>query len=145
MSLRDQLGESMKAAMRSRDRKRLSVLRMVLSELKVADASGKEVDELAVVKSYASKLKKAAEQYDGLGLQDKADEAREEMAVVEEFMPAQMGEGQLAELVAKLIEENSYGPRDMGKVMKAVMAEYGDQVDGRTVQQIAKQKLDERD
>ena len=145
MSLRDELSESMKAAMRSRDKKRLSVLRMVLSELKVADASGKEVDDLAVVKSYARKLKKAAEEYDGLGRQDRADEARAEMAIVEEFLPAQMGEEQLDELVAKLIEDNSYGPRDLGKVMKAVMAQYGDQVDGRTVQQIAKQKLSEQD
>ena len=144
MSLREQLSEEMKQALRSGDKKRLSVLRMMLSELKVAQASGKEFDEVTVVRAYGKKLRKAADEYKGLNLADKAAEIEAELAVVEQFMPAQMDASEVEKLVAQVIEEKTYGPRDIGRVMKAVMGTHGDQVDGRLVQEIARRKLAEQ-
>jgi len=145
MSLREELSEKMKAAMRSRDAKRLSVLRMVLSELNVADASGQQYDEVSVVKAYAKKLKNTVEEYQRLALPDKVREAQEELRVVEEFLPQQMSQAEIEKLVVELIERENFGPRDIGRLMKAVMGEHGDRADGRLVQQIAKEKLAQRD
>jgi len=145
MSLQDKLGEQMKAAMRERDKVRLGVLRMVLSELKVAEASGHEFDELSVVKSYAKKLRGAAEEYERLNRADKAQEALAELSIVEEFLPRQMERAEVEKIVGQIIEQNGYGLRDLGKIMKAVMGEHGDRADGRLVQQIAREKLSESD
>ena len=128
-------------AMRGGDKERLSVLRMLLSELKVAETSGREFDEPAVVKSYAKKLRNAAEQYRGLDLPEEARKAEAELAIVEEFMPRQMAPSEVEKLVRQIVEENDYGPRDLGRVMKAVMGAHGDEVDGRLVQEIARTAL----
>ncbi len=90
MSLPERMSEDLKAALRAGQRRRAGVLRMLLSELKVAETSGKQVDELAVVNSYARKLRKAAERYEQLNLPDKAGESLVELAIVEEFLPLQM-------------------------------------------------------
>ena len=145
MSLRDELTEGVQRAMRGRDKERLSVLRMLLTEFQVAETSGREVDEAAVVRSYAKKLRKVADQYKELNLPDEACKAEAELAIVEEFMPRQMEPSEVEAIVARIIEENDYGPRDLGRVMKAVMAEHGDRVDGRQVQEIARNRLAERD
>ena len=144
MGLRDRITESMKAALRAGDKKRLSVLRMVLSELKVADASGKEVDELAVVKAYAKKLRKTADEYSALNLTERAREALGEAVVVEEFLPKQMDTPEIEKLIGELIEKDNLGPDDVGRLMKAFMSEHGASADGRLVQQIARQKLAQR-
>jgi hypothetical protein len=144
MGLRDRITESMKAALRAGDKKRLSVLRMVLSELKVADASGKEVDELAVVKAYAKKLRKTADEYSALNLTERAREALGEAVVVEEFLPKQMDTPEIEKLIGELIEKDNLGPDDVGRLMKTFMSEHGASADGRLVQQIARQKLAQR-
>jgi hypothetical protein len=145
MSLRDELNAELKKAMKQSNKKRLSVLRMLLSEIKVAERSGKDFDEMSVFQSYAKKLRKSAEEYDELGREEKAAEVRKELAVVEEFLPEQMSAADIKQLVGELIEENDYGPRDIGLVMKTVMSEHGDEVDGSVVQDIAREKLAGRD
>ncbi len=118
---------------------------MLLSELKVAEASGEDFDETAVVKSYAKKLRKSASEYEKLNHPEKAEELLAELKVVEEFLPAQLSASEIEALVSRLLEQNDYGPRDLGRLMKAVMGEHGDRVDGGLVQQIAARKLSERD
>jgi uncharacterized protein YqeY len=144
MSLRDELSEGIQRALRGSDKQRLSVLRMLLSELEIAETSGGEVDESAVVRSYARKLRKTADQYKELNLPDEARKAETELAIVEELMPRQMEPSEVEVIVARIIEENDYGPRDLGRVMKAVMAAHGDSVDGRLVQEIAQNRLAEQ-
>jgi len=144
MAVREQIAEGIKTTLRAGDKKRLSVLRMLLAELKVADASGKEFDELAVVRSYAKRLRKACEEYKNLNLAGRAEEIQLELAIVEEFLPRLMDAAELEQLVDQLIADNNWGPRDLGRVMKAVMSLHGERVDGQLVQQIARQKLAER-
>ena len=143
MSIRDDITEKMKSAMKAGDKQTLGVLRMLLSELKVAERSGQQYDETDVVKSYAGRLKKNAEEYQELGRTDKAEEAQEELAVVQQFLPEQMSRQEIEKMVANIVEEEGYGPRDLGKVMKKVMSEHGDRVDGNMVKEVAKQKLSE--
>ncbi|MCK4283976.1 MAG: GatB/YqeY domain-containing protein [Candidatus Brocadiae bacterium] len=143
MSVRDVLADQMKRALKGRQTERLRALRMLRAELQVAETSGKEFKETDVVKSHAKKLRKNVEEYEQLGLTDRAEAIREELAVVEEFLPPQMSRDELGQQIAALIEENDYGPRDIGKVMKALMSEHADVVDGRLAREIAAEKLAE--
>ena len=144
MSLRDEISEGMRQALRRGDKGRLSVLRMLLSELKVAETSGKEFDEVAVVKSYAKRVRKTAGEYRGLNLPEEAAKAEAELVVVEEFLPRQMEPSEIEKIITQIIEENCCGPRDLGRVMKTLMSTHGDEVDGRLAGEIARQKLAER-
>lgn len=144
MSLTDEISRAMRQSLRSGDKKRLLVLRMLLSELKVAETSGRQFDELAVVKSYAKKLRKTAEEYRGLNLPEETSRFEADLAVVEEFLPSQLDPSEVERIITEIIEQNGYGPRDLGLVMKAVMAAHGDAVDGRVAQGIARRTLSER-
>lgn len=144
MSLTETIQEQIKAALRKGDKQRLGVLRMVLSELKVAQVSGGQYDEVAVVHSYAKKLQSAAAQYEGLHVSERAEQCRAELSVVEEFLPTQMTQQQVEALVEGLIAERGYGPRDIGTIMREIMAAHKDVVEGRLVQKIVKDKLSER-
>ena len=145
MSIRDEVTERLKKAMKSGDKETVGVLRMLLSELKVAERSGSDYDEMDVIQSYAKKLRKNVEEYEDLDRDDKAEESRRELAVVEEFLPEQMDRGEIEELVESIVAENDYGPRDLGKVMKQVMSDHGDRVDGNVVQEVAREKLAENE
>lgn len=141
MSIGAELAEQMKQALRGRRKDRLRALRLLRAELQVAETSGEEFNEVDVVKSFARKLRKSAEEYDRLGLPERAEALRAELHTVEEFLPEQMSRAELAELIANLIRENDYGPRDIGIVMKAVMSRHGDVVDGRVARQLAMEEL----
>jgi uncharacterized protein YqeY len=127
--------------MKAGDTARVRALRKLAAELQVAATSGRRFDEVAVIKSYAGALRASAEEYEQLGVEDRAEAVRAELAVVEEFLPAQMSRPEIEELVGRIIGENQYGPRDLGKVMKAVMSGHGDVVDGRTASEVARELL----
>ncbi len=143
MSIADELREQMKQALKSGQRDRLRALRLLKAELEVAETSGEEFDEVSVVKSFAKSLRRSADEYEELGRPEQARELRARLEVVEEFLPPQMNEQELEALIGAMVEENDYGPRDIGKVMKAVMSEHGDTVDGRLAQEIARRRLSE--
>jgi uncharacterized protein YqeY len=144
VSLRDKLAAEMKKALKGGQKARLSAMRLLKAELEVAEASGKAFSEVDVARSYAKKLHKVAEEYAQLGVADRAQAARADAQVVEEFLPPQMSRPELERLVADLISQNQYGQPDLGKVMKEVMSRHGDVVDGQTVREIATQQLSER-
>ena len=144
MNIEETIREQAKVALKARQKQRLAVLRMLLSELKVAELSGAEYDELQVVKAYAKKLRKNVAEYENLNLPDRAEESRAELAIVGEFLPQQMGREQIEALVETAVKEHDYGPGDLGRLMKQIISEHGDSVDGRLVHQIAREKLSER-
>ncbi len=134
--------EELKIAMKARDKLRTSVLRMVLSEFSVAGKAGKEPDGIEILKGYSKKLKKSIEEYDRLGSADNVEQLKKEVAVVEEFLPAQMGDDELAKIVDDILTANSItSKKEMGKAMKLVMADHGSVVDGKRVQAIVNEKL----
>ena len=141
MTIRERLSEEMRRALKAGRKKRLRVLRMLRSELQVAETSGRDFDEIDVIKSYARTLQDSAEEYEELDRPEQAEKARRDLEVVQEFLPTPMSRGELEELIQTLVDEHDYGPRDLGKVMKAVMSEHGDRVDGRLAQEIAREKL----
>ena len=142
----EKLIADMKDAMKSGDKPRLGVIRMLRAEFKNAQiAAGEELSEeqeQKIVASYAKKRKEAKEQAEQLGREDLAEKEKFEHSVAMSYMPAQLDEALLLSIVKEKIEETgAEGPKDMGKVMKAVMAAVGGQADGSTVSSLVKKTL----
>lgn len=139
--LKEKITDELKTAMKSKDKLRTSVLRMILAEIKVAEKSGKDFKCEDILKSYNKKLKKSLDEYKRLESADNVSSLEKELEVVQEFLPAQMSDEQLVKIVEDILESNDFTNKDMGKVMRLVMAKHGDVVDGKQVQAIVKDRL----
>jgi uncharacterized protein len=142
MGLKDKIQEDIKTAMKARDAGRLSVLRMVLSEIKYAQAQVNlqtelpEDDVLKIVGGYQKKLSKSLDDYpDG----DKKTAIQGEIKIVEEYLPKKAGQPETAAAIAKILTATA--DRNFGSVMKLVMAELAGSGDGKLVSQLLKEKL----
>lgn len=142
MGLKDKIQEDIKAAMKAKDAGRLSVLRMVLSEIKYAQAQVNlqtelpEDDVLKIVSGYQKKLTKSLDDYPA---GDKRNDILGEIKIVEEYLPKKAGADEVNAAIAKVL--TSTADRNFGAVMKLVMAELGGAGDGRLVSQLLKEKL----
>ncbi len=139
--IKDKITEALKVAMKAQDKLRMSVLRMVLSEMKLLETSGKEFKYIDAVKGYAKKLKKIIEEYERLKLPDKVNEIKAELAIVEEYLPKPMSDEELERVVTEVIKANKFTSKDMGNAMKIIMGKYSDVVDGKRVQALLREKL----
>ena len=144
LGIREELAGQMKQALKAGEKARLQALRMIRAEFEVAQTSGKDFDETDVVKGHANRLRKSLAEYEQLGLDDRVSQLREELRVVEEFLPRQMRREELEQLIVAVIDEQGLGPGDIGRLMRTVMSEHGDVVDGRVAQEIARARLAER-
>ena len=125
MSLKEQITEDMKTAMRAKDSERLGTIRLLQAALKQ-----KEVDEritlddvavVAIVDKLIKQRKDSIAAFEGAGRQDLADKEKAEMAVLQAYLPERMSEGEVAAAVQAIVAElGAKGPGDMGKVMGAV-------------------------
>jgi uncharacterized protein len=144
MNLKEQVTEDLKNAMKARDRLRLSVLRMMLADIKIADTSGKPKDQIdynEVIRGYLKKLKKAREEYEKLNIPEKIKELDGEIAIVEEYLPKQLSDDEIKRIVDEVVEANKFTAKEMRVAMKLVMSKYGNVVDGKKVQLYLKEKL----
>ena len=125
MSLKDQITEDMKTAMRAKDSERLGTIRLLQAAMKQ-----KEVDErvtlddaavVAIVDKLIKQRKDSITAFEGAGRQDLADKEKAEMAVLAAYLPERMSEAEVAEAVKAIVAEvGAKGPGDMGKVMGVV-------------------------
>lgn len=149
MSISEQIQKDMVDAMRSREELRLSTLRMVKAAIK-----NKEIDKRAplddketqqVLSTLIKQRRDAIEQFTKGGRQELADKEAAEIKLIENYLPKAMGEEQIAEVVkATIAEMGSPGMKDMGTVMKNVMAKLsatGARVDGKVVSELVKKGL----
>ena len=121
----------MTSAMKARERERVGALRMLLSELQKAAKEGSD-DEMAVLRREHKRRLEAAEQFRAGGRPELAEQEQAEATLIETYLPAQLDEAQLDALVeAAVTETGATDPKDMGRVMKAVMANAGGRVDGK--------------
>jgi len=147
MTLLDQLSEDVKEAMRAGENLRRDTLRMVLAAMKNRRIEvGEDLDDnqqLAVLLSAVKSRTDSVTQYEANGRQDLADQERAEIAVIQGYLPQQLGEEETAEIVrAKIAELGLTSKKEMGQLMKAIMADHKGAVDGKLVQQVAAQELD---
>ncbi len=138
MTLYDQIREDMKMAMKNKDSKTLDTVRMLVASLKnkMIDL-GKELDDadvLATIKSDVKKLKDGLDSFVSAAREDLAAAAREEIAILEKYLPAQMSEEELEKKVrAKLAELGITDMASVGKAMGALMADLKEYADGSRI------------
>ena len=125
MSLKDQITEDMKTAMRAKDSERLGTIRLLQAAMKQ-----KEVDEritlddaaiVAIVDKLIKQRKDSITAFEGAGRQDLADKEKAEMSVLQAYLPARMSEAEILDEVKAIVAElGAKGAGDMGKVMGVV-------------------------
>ncbi|GLQ91910.1 GatB/YqeY domain-containing protein [Dyella acidisoli] len=134
MTLKQQITEDMKAAMRGGDKHRLGVIRLILAAVKQREVDERiELDDtqtLAVLEKMLKQRKDSVSQYAAAGREDLADVERAEMAVIEGYLPAKLSEAEIDGLIdAAIAETGASGARDMGKVVAAVKAKAAGRAD----------------
>jgi uncharacterized protein YqeY len=131
VTVTEQVRHDMTSAMKAGEKERVGALRLVLSELQ-KDAKEGGDDELAVLRREHKRRLEAAGQFRDGGRPELAQQEEAEAKIIEAYLPAQLDDAQLAELVRAVIEETgATSPRDMGEVMKAVMAKAAGRADGK--------------
>jgi uncharacterized protein YqeY len=125
MSLKQQLTEDMKTAMRGGDKDRLGVIRLILAAVKQREVDERiELDDMqtiAVLEKMLKQRKDSVSQYASAGREDLADVERAEMAVIEAYLPAKLSDAEIDALIdAAIAETGASSARDMGKVVAAV-------------------------
>ncbi|MFA7059966.1 MAG: GatB/YqeY domain-containing protein [Pedobacter sp.] len=146
MSLKEQLNDAMKQAMKARDDLRLSAVRMVRSTVKNREIDLKhELDDQGVIEVISTMVKQRRESirlYQDGNRQDLVDKEEAEMAILFQFLPAQMNTDEIAELVSRTIRETgAQGIKDMGKIMKLLTSLTTGRADGKIVSDIVRQQL----
>jgi uncharacterized protein YqeY len=138
--LKDRLRTDLTTAMKARDELRTATLRMALAAVSAEEVAGKEARELsddevqAVLRREAKKRREAAEAFAGAGRTQQADRERAEGDVLAGYLPAQMGDADLAALVADVITQTgASGMQDMGKVMGAANKAVAGRAEGSRV------------
>jgi len=142
LSLKDRINEDLKTAMKARDKDRTSVLRMLLSELKYAQAAVNvhqdlpDDEVLRVVTTYHKRLVKSLDDYpEG----ERRQAIQGEIKIVDEYLPKKAGADEIAAVVDQVLAGTA--ERNFGLLMKEVMARLGQAGDGKTVSAVLKAKL----
>lgn len=146
MSLKEQITEDMKAAMRAKDSGRLATIRLLTAAIKQ-----KEVDEridvsdeqvLAILEKMIKQRKDSISQFEAGGRQDLADIEKAELAILSTYMPAAMSEAEVqAEVAAAVTAVGAAGPQDMGKVMGVLKPKLAGRADMTAVSAMVKAAL----
>lgn len=140
MTVKEKLSADMKEAMRAKDKKKVSVIRMLLSELQYeqtsAGSDGSPIDDavaIRVVTRYHKRLTKALADFpEG----EKQDEVKFELSIVEAYLPKKASEEEIRKVAERILSENEGA--HFGVVMKACLAELGDAGDGALVSKVIK-------
>jgi uncharacterized protein YqeY len=141
MSVLEQVQSDVRTAMKARDRERASALRMVVDVLQ-QDAKLGKGDEVAVLQRERKKRVEAAEAYEGAGRAEQAAAERFEAGLIDAYLPQQLSDEELAELVDAAVAETGASERkQMGQVMSALMPKLGGRADGKRVSAAVQQKL----
>jgi uncharacterized protein YqeY len=148
MSLQSKIMDVMKDAMRSKDTVALEALRAIKSELLLAQTSTgskekiSEADEIKILQKLVKMRKDSAEIYTTQNRPDLAEPELAQIAVIEQFLPAQLSEAEVEAIVSKIIAETgASGIASMGKVMGLASAQIGGQAEGKTISAIVKKLL----
>jgi len=141
MSVLEQVQSDVRTAMKARDRERAAALRMVVDVLQ-QDAKLGKGDEVAVLQRERKKRVEAAEAYEGAGRAEQAAAERFEAGLIDTYLPQQLSDEELAELVdAAVAETGATERKQMGQVMSALMPKLGGRADGKRVSAAVQQKL----
>jgi uncharacterized protein YqeY len=144
--IKARITEDMKSAMRAQDKERLSTIRLILSEIKKIEVDERiELDEarsLAVLDKMIKQRKDSIQQFTAAGRQELADKEAAEIAVIQQYMPARLGEAEILALVVDAIKQTgAASAQDMGKVMGILKPKLQGKADMGEVSKLVKSKL----
>ncbi len=148
MALTDAINNDIKAAMKAKDKEKLEALRAVKSALLLAasekGADGNVSDDagIAVLQRLVKQRKEAADAYKGQNRADLAEVELQQAAVIEKYLPAQLSEAEVTEIIESIITQTGAASmKDMGKVMGMASKKLAGQADNKMVSSIVKSKL----
>jgi uncharacterized protein YqeY len=148
MTLEQRLTDDMKDAMRAKDELKLSVIRMIRSQILLEKKKGTGVTEvpdtvvIGLVRGHAKKLKEAIEHAEGVGRTDLAEAAKKELVVANAYLPAELSDEAVAAIVKDAVAASGVTDiKGMGAVMKLAMEKAQGQVDGRRLTEFVKRAL----
>ncbi len=140
--MQKRIEQDLKAAMKSGDKRRVSTLRLLLSVLKNERINSQreltDEEAEAVIRRAVKQRKEAIEIYDRTGRADLAGAEKEELVILEAYLPQAMSEADLETTIREIISEKGFSSaKDVGKLMKELMARHRGRVDGKQAQEIA--------
>ena len=150
MGLRQELQDALKAAMREKDRRRVSTLRLILAAIKDRDIArrteGDERDDDTVIREILTKMIRQREEsiraYEEGGRVELADQEREEVEIIRSFLPPQMSEEEVRAAVDAVIAElGAAGLKDIGRCMAALKERYTGRMDFALASRLVKERL----
>jgi len=147
MSLHDRLSDDLKSAMKSRDQLRMDVIRMIKAAVQYKEVELKQdLDDAAmsrIMTTLIKQRKEAAEQFEKGNRQDLATKERQEIIIIEGYLPAALSSDKVAQIVETVIKESGASSlKDMGSVMKTVMVRLtGQTVEGKLISDLVKAAL----
>jgi uncharacterized protein YqeY len=141
MDLQTRLTEEMKTAMRSGDKDRLAVIRMLLNDVKNVDLAAKPTTPEQAVEAYGKKLRKSIEEYQKLSKPAEARKLEDELKVVNEFLPQKASAGETEKMLDEFLDRNKFTEKEFGRAMGAFIKEHGSKVDPGVVSAELKKKL----
>ncbi|ACZ41973.1 conserved hypothetical protein [Thermobaculum terrenum ATCC BAA-798] len=147
MSITERLNNDLKEALRSGDDNRKSVIRLLLAALKNQQIENRAPldyqQELSVLQREAKRRKESIEEYERLGRPDVAEKERRELEIIQSYLPAEMSEEEIRQIVAQaILTTGAQSSKDLGKVMSVVMPQVRGRADGKIVSNLAKEMLE---
>lgn len=148
MALEQTINDAIKAAMLAKDQAKLRGLRAIKAAIilaKTTEGAGGQLaegDEVKLLQKLVKSRKDSLDIYQKQNREDLAQKEQEEITVIESFLPKQLGEAELKEIVAAIIKETgASSAADMGKVMAAATKQLAGQADGKTISAVVKSLL----
>ena len=144
--IRPLIEEAVKVSMRERNKEKTSTLRMAISELKKEEIDTRKdiTDEVSIkiLQRMIKQRKESMSQFNEAGRDELAKKEELEIKILEEFMPQQLAEHEITEIISKVIEDSgASSPQDMGKVMGLLKSEFQGNADMGLVSKIVKERL----
>lgn len=147
MSLLEKLNEDMKQAMKNRDKETLGVIRMIKASIqnesiKLGKDTLSEDEDLTILSREVKQRKDSLQEFKSAGRDDLVKKIETEISIVQRYMPEQLSEAELSEIIQQTIQEvNATTKKDMGKVMSAVIPKVKGKADGTQIKDIVLKHL----
>lgn len=147
MSLKTKINEDLNAAMKAKDSVRVETLRSIRAEILKMDKSGmnremNEQEEIELLGKQAKMRKESIEIFSQAGRQDLVDKESAQLAIINEYLPAQMSHEEAEEIIAGIIASSgATSQKDFGKVMGEAMKSLKGKIDGKAIQDMVKARL----
>ncbi len=146
MNLKEKLRSDLKEALKAKDSLRLNTIRSIINAIKNKEIDQKKELEdeeiISILNTLAKQRRESIEQYEKGGRQDLVDKEKKELEIILTYMPTQLTEEEIEDIVKKTMEElNAKSLKDMGKVMKTIMPKVKGRADGKKVNELVKKLL----